>query len=342
MTVRIADRASWSALGADPAALADPAPPPTSHDDALPPTGARTVPGFDPAVEIGPKGIRSMDRATAFAVATAGRLLDRAEPADHSRTGLVLATTAGSLQTMLDLGTDSLTKAKPHQIDPGRIPVGVMNYAAGQCAIHHRLTGPNVTIPGGRSAMALALRFSQRLLASGRVDQVLCGATEEATPARAWLEHRARPPAAPASPIGEGCVMLRLVPTNGVPGPRITAVTTELALPGAAPAAALETALRRALAAARTGPESVHAIATGAALDGHAEAETEALQAVFGPRARRLAVHPHLGDTSAATSGFALLALLETAAAEHRPSGQAFAATTIDRRGLACCLIGRT
>ncbi|GAA2157553.1 MULTISPECIES: beta-ketoacyl synthase N-terminal-like domain-containing protein [Glycomyces] len=330
-TLRIADRATWSACGPD---ALDTEPAAAVHAPDLPPGGIRPVPGFDPAVEIGPKGIRSMDRATAFAVAAAGRLLDRAAPADRSRTALVLATTAGSLQTMLDLGTDSLTKPRPHQVDPGRIPVGVMNYAAGQCAIHHRITGPGVILPGGRSAPVLALRYARRLLASGRVDQVLCGASEEATPARAWLEHRTRPATAPTVPIGEGCAMLRLV-ADTAPGPRITAAATELDCTGD-PASALATALRRALATAATDPDEIRTAATTAALDGHHDAETRALTAVLGPAATRLTAHTAIGDTSAAAAAFALLHALDATA-----PGDAFAVTTLDRRGLAGCLIGR-
>lgn len=322
--VRIADCAAWTADGTG-----------IRHGDDLPPGGVLPVRDFDPAVAIGPKGIRSMDRATALAVATTGRLLDRTEPADRSRTALVLATTAGSLQTMLDLGVDSLTKPRPHQVDPGRIPVGVMNYAAGQCAIRHRITGPGVILPGGRIAPVLAVRFAQRLLASGRADQVLCGASEEATPARAWLEHRTRPAHAPDVPVGEGCAMLRLTADSGT-GPRITAAATELDCTGD-PAGTLATALRRALAASGTAPEEVRTVAGTAALDGHGDAERQALRAVLGPRAPRpRTVHTRLGDTSAAAVGFALLDALD-----NTEAGDAFAVTVLDRRGLAGCLIGR-
>lgn len=327
--MRVADYACWSPSGdrliEGPAAA--------GHTADLPATGAITVPGFDTAVQVGPKGIRSMDRATAFAVATAGRLL-RADDADRTRTGLVIATTAGSFKTVTAFQTDALTRSKPHLVDPGQIPVTVMNYAAGQVAIRHGITGPNATIRGGRTAMAQALRYARRLLDSGRVDQVLCGATEEATPERAWLEHAARPPGATAVPIGEGSVMLRLLP-DGEPGPRIAAVAAQLAAPD--PAAALEGSIRRALADSGIASGEVAAVAATAAPDGHGESEAHALQAVLGRHPAPVRIHERIGDTSAATLGFALLSVLDTA-----EPGTAFALTAIDRAGLACCVLGRT
>lgn len=324
--MRIADIACWSPSSA-----------PVDHAAGLPPNGAVRVPGFDIAAEVGPKGIRSMDRATAFAVAAAGRLLE-GTGADPARTGVVLATTAGSFKTMMAFQSDSLTKPKPYLVDPGRFPVAVMNYAAGQVAIRHQITGPNATVRGGATALAQALRYAWRLLAAGRVDQVLCGATEEATAERAWLEHAARPAHAAALPIGEGCVMLRLEP--GRSGPHIAAITS--CLTETTPAAALETALRRALDDARLTPADIAVTA------GHGEAETEALQAVLGPNGPRpIDVRARTGDTSAVTLGFALAAVLDSAVhnnAVHNSadSGTAFALTGIDRTGLACCIVGRT
>jgi 3-oxoacyl-[acyl-carrier-protein] synthase II len=328
--MRIAASAAWSPY---PGRITDGPAAPVDHAAALPPAGLITAPGFDTATEVGPKGIRSMDRATAFAVSAAGKLLDgasgndRIPDADRARTGLVIATTAGSLKTILRFGADSLTKPKPYQVDPGAFPVAVMNYAPGQCAIRHRVTGPNTAIRGGRAAMAQALRYSRRLLASGRVDQILCGATEEATPERAWLEHAARPAGAEPHPVGEGCVMLRLT-ADDAPGPRIAAVATQLSTD---PATALEGALRRAVASGGT-PELV--VPTASA-DGHGGAETKAIHAVLGRLPEPVDLYARTGDTSAATLGFALLAALETAA-----PGTAFALTAIDRTGLACCVIG--
>lgn len=316
--MRIADFAYWSPLGTRPA-LSGAGEPHVVHAADLPPGGIVPVPGFDIGAEVGTKGVRSMDRATAFAVATAGRLLDGGDPA---RTGVVLATTAGSFATMMAFQAQSLTKPKPYQVDPGRFPVAVMNYAAGQVAIRHGITGPNAVVRGGTAAGGQALRYARRLLASGRVDQVLCGATEEATAERAWLEHAA---SGGKRPIGEGSVMFRLV-ADDEPGPRITAIATQLG------PSASEGALRRALASARTAPEAIRTVATTGGPE-----EAEALRAVLGALPETVAAHERLGDTSAAAMGFALAAVLETTG-----PGTHFALTGIERPGLACCIVGRT
>lgn len=381
--MRIADRACWSPLGQGPAAFAEiltgarehPSP---RHGPDLPPTGALPVPGFDLAAEVGAKGVRSMDRATALAVAATGRLLDRASAHDLSRTGIVLATTTGSLKTMLDIGVHSLTKPKPYQIDPGQIPVSVMNYAAGQCAIRHHVTGPNATIRGGRSSMAQALRYAQRLLDSGRVDQVLCGAAEEATAPRAWAEHRARAAEEPARALGEGCAMFRLVPAHDPEGPRIDAIETRVAC-AEPPATALEGAIRNALRIAsgsdRDRTVLGSAIPNGAAIDStlgstapnpaahdddrnHAAAQ-DLVQtghrristvATCGSEAEDRALDAVFGraphriavDRLVGETSAAAIGFGLIALVATAPPGERFALTAIDRTGLAACIIGRT
>lgn len=171
------------------------------------PHQAATVPGFDVRELLGPKGTRSMDRVTALAVWAVGQLTGACpvDPAD--RTALVLGT-MGSLQSTMDFVRPSFTAAKPYLVDPGAMPNAVMNCAAGRCAIRHGLTGPNVTLAGGRVAGLSALDHGRRLLRGGRSNRVLVGGVEEYTPARAWLERLG----GSGGPLGEGCVVLQVEP----------------------------------------------------------------------------------------------------------------------------------
>ncbi|MEV5944706.1 beta-ketoacyl synthase N-terminal-like domain-containing protein, partial [Streptomyces sp. NPDC051994] len=150
------------------------------------------VPDFDIRGELGRKGTRSMDRVTGLAVTAVGRLLkDGGEPigdGGDDRAALVLGTNTGSAQSMMALTHDTFVQDKPYLVDPAQFPNTVMNCASGQCAIWYGLKGPNATVAGGRSSGLLALNYARRLLAAGRARTVLCGAVEEYSSARSWLE----------------------------------------------------------------------------------------------------------------------------------------------------------
>ncbi|BAC71369.1 3-oxoacyl-ACP synthase [Streptomyces avermitilis] len=178
---------------------------------------AGRVPDFAAKAVLGRKGTRAMDRATALAVATAGLLLEEAGPGlaqdAPEAVGMVLGTGHGSVQSIMDFTRDSLTGDKPFHVDPALFPNTVMNRAAGQSAIWHTLRGPNTTVAGGAATGLLALNYAARLLRQRHCEAVLCGAVEEFSTARAWLEYRARtggPHRQPAGPLGEGCALFLL------------------------------------------------------------------------------------------------------------------------------------
>ncbi|MGV9451914.1 beta-ketoacyl synthase N-terminal-like domain-containing protein [Streptomyces sp. NPDC003635] len=178
---------------------------------------AGRIPEFEVRAVLGRKGTRSMDRATALAVATAGMLLEAAGPGlagdDPEAVGMVLGTGHGSVQSIMDFTRDSLRGEKPFHVDPALFPNTVMNRAAGQSAIWHTLRGPNTTVAGGAPTGLLALSYATRLLRQGHCEAVLCGAVEEFSAERAWLEYRARTGSAyrqPAGPLGEGCALFLL------------------------------------------------------------------------------------------------------------------------------------
>lgn len=194
---------------------------PADGDDLGPYERAGRIPGFDTRAVLGRKGTRAMDRVTGLAVATAGMLLEEAGPGlaqDHPEAvGMVLGTGHGSVQSIMDFTRDSLTGDKPFHVDPALFPNTVMNRAAGQSAIWHTLRGPNTTIAGGAPTGLLALNYAARLLRQGHCEAVLCGAVEEFSAARAWLEYRARTGGGhrqPAGPLGEGCALFLLEPLS--------------------------------------------------------------------------------------------------------------------------------
>ncbi|MFE6871579.1 beta-ketoacyl synthase N-terminal-like domain-containing protein [Kitasatospora sp. NPDC057692] len=306
--------------GRDGVRAADPAVGPGPYERA------GRVPDFDARAVLGRKGTRSMDRATALAVATAGMLLERAGGGlaqdDPEAVGMVLGTGHGSVQSIMDFTRDSLTGEKPFHVDPALFPNTVMNRAAGQSAIWHTLRGPNTTVAGGAPTGLLALNYAARLLRRGHCEAVLCGAVEEFSTERSWLEYRARtagPHQQPTGPLGEGCALFLLEPldrarAHGRPvlatllGSRFAAFHT----PERARHAVVRT-VTEALKEADVRPDEVALLVPsdcGGPLGGREDA---ALAEVFGEhRPPRLRLRHLIGDLGAASASLQLAAAVAT------------------------------
>ncbi|MFI9100876.1 beta-ketoacyl synthase N-terminal-like domain-containing protein [Streptomyces fildesensis] len=310
------------------------------------------VPGFELRDVLGRKGTRSMDRVTGLAVATAGRLLDDAPRNRRVGTGpdagLVLGTTTGSVQSQMDFTRDSLTGEKPYFVDPACFPNAVMNCAAGQSAIWHQLKGPNTTIAGGHAAGLYALNYSRRLLDFGRASTVLCGAVEEFSPARTWLDSRAHVPATDGAPTvpGEGCALL-LVEQAAAADPEqpvlaeVLAVELRIALGGAV-RTALAACLDRALRRAGVHPEEIWAVSTSEASGPAGEQERDAVEAVLaGGNPLRLTQVGLIGDTGAAAAAFQVAGALVHAQDDPDAAGRVALVTSVDRGGAVGCALLR-
>ncbi|MFD9375452.1 beta-ketoacyl synthase N-terminal-like domain-containing protein [Streptomyces sp. NPDC059999] len=310
------------------------------------------VPAFGIRDVLGKKGTRSMDRVTGLAVTAVGSLLDDADRNRAVGTGegaaFALGTTTGSAQSMMDFTRDSLTGEQPFFVDPARFPNTVMNCAAGQSAIWYQLKGPNATIAGGRTAGLHALNYSRRLLGAGRARTVLCGAAEEFSQARAWLEHHSADPGTEAAPVlGEGCAMLLVEPhTPDDPDQpvlaELLAVELGVVLDGDT-RPALVSCLRSALRRAGVEPGRVAVVARSGAPGREGRGEADAVREVFGePAPVDLTPSALIGDTGAAAAAFQTAALLSYA--EDRPAdaaGRIGVITSVDRTGtVGCALLG--
>lgn len=310
---------------------------------------ACVVPGFEIREVLGKKGTRSMDRLTAVAVATVGQLVAHADAEAESGPGraLVLGTTTGSAQSMMDFTRSSLTGDKPFFVDPARFPNTVMNCAAGQAAIWHQLKGPNVTIGGGRAAGLLALNYARRLQRTARARSVLCGGAEEYSPARAWLQRHSRADDEAGAVLGEGCAMLLVEPAGPdcAERPGLAEVLAiefgVFAGPGDV-RTVLSSVLRRAFASAGADPAQLWAVAPGGVPGGLGVQEHAAIQDVLGDAApRSIPCTALIGDTAAAAATFQLVSAL--AFAENEPSARARLAlvTAVDRDGVVGCALLR-
>jgi 3-oxoacyl-[acyl-carrier-protein] synthase II len=294
------------------------------------------VPDFVITDRLGVKGTASMDRSSALAVATVGQLLAGDGPVTtDATTGVVLGTTSGSVPTQFEFTTQSLVRRKPHFVNPALMPFALMNSAAAQCAIRHRLTGPNTTVANGRMSALVALRYALRLLAAGRAGGVVCGAVEEHSEVRELVERHVR--GAGGVPLGEGCAVLYLE-SGAAAGvlAGVAAVRTRLAT--GSPEHALAECLRAGLRAAGADPHDVAALALSAAEPSLRDVELAAADDVFTKGVDEV-LEPAtlLGDTGAVTGFFQIAALLSRVAAQP----QWAAVTCVDHDGMVGCAVLR-
>ncbi|MFG2121114.1 beta-ketoacyl synthase N-terminal-like domain-containing protein [Streptomyces sp. NPDC048710] len=289
------------------------------------PDGTRPVPDFEPREFLGQQGTRAMSRATALSVATSARLLT--EDDDRERTGLVLGTTNGSAQNILDVNRASLLRGKPYHIQPSVIQNAAMNSVASQTAIWHGLRGPNATLAGGRTTGLSALGYCRRLLLTGRADTLLAGAAEELTEARTWVGDD-------TAPLAEGCAMVRLERSASDGLAEVLAVASVVAVDGDIGSAVVKAANR---VLTRTSPDRVWAAVGSGTTD---DAESKALATVC-PEATVLPpLTETLGQVHAASGPFQLAAVLSHAAASE-PAERFALLTSAEPQGIAVAAVLR-
>lgn len=313
---------------------------------------ACTVPDFEPRKFLGTKGTRAMNRVSGLSVAATKHLLaDIGVAAEDKRDdiGFVLGTTTGSMQSMMDLTRASMTADKPDHVEPAAVPGCVMNCAAGQAAIWHGLRGPNATIAGGRTTGPHVLNYGRRLLLTGRASQVLCGAAEEFSVARSWVEHSRR--ARAGQLLGEGCAMFLLEPADRVPADRHVLATLEgfesrVCVDGDL-ASTVVAAVRTLLAKAGIGSDRVWAATCSDFVDDNGvEVETAAIAGLFGDEiVNRVPAPGLIGDTASASALFQLAAVLSVADQTERDGGDHGAdhavVTSCDEDGSVACTLLR-
>jgi 3-oxoacyl-[acyl-carrier-protein] synthase II len=309
---------------------------------------AGIVPDFDVRSTLGAKGTRSMDRITGLAVTTVGQLFEEHGPdlADRPEdVGLVLGTGSGSVQSIMDFTRDSLVGAKPFDVDPARFPNTVMNCAAGQSAIRYRLKGPNTTVSGGALTGLLALNYAARLHRRGRVAVMLCGAVEEYSVQRAWLEWHVTGGDERSGPLGEGCALLLIesaanasrhgrAALAAVRGARFTAFDG----PGGA-RAALAGGIARLLADTGTAASDV-GLVIGSGTPGRLGiAERAAIRQTVGSRPHHIDCRRLIGNTAAASAAFQLAAAVSATANRPELAGRHALVTAVDAEGTAGCAL---
>jgi len=137
---------------------------------------------FKPDTYLPEKCFRALDRtgqlvvsAAKLALESSGWLNDRLN--EHN-VGLVLGTTFGSVHTISKFDRRALTQG-PSCASPMDFANTVINAAAGQTAIWHKLRGINSTIACGSTSGLMALGYATDLIRYGYQTAILAGGADE-------------------------------------------------------------------------------------------------------------------------------------------------------------------
>lgn len=140
---------------------------------------------FEPERYLGGRNLRPLDRTGRLLISAAARALEDSGWTAEARDGggdrelsLVVGTTYGSMHTIGEFDRRGL-KLGPNYVSPFDFANSVINAAAGQAAIWHKLTGVNSTLSGGEASGLQAIAYAADLIRSGQTDVVLAGGVEE-------------------------------------------------------------------------------------------------------------------------------------------------------------------
>jgi len=127
------------------------------------------------------KDARKMDPFTQYAIAAADEALkdsglEVTEDLSH-RFGVAVGAGIGGIDTIAN-NEDKLVAGGVRKVSPFFIPAGIINMAAGQISIRHKLKGPNIAIATACTTGTHNIGLASRLIAYGDADVMMCGGTE--------------------------------------------------------------------------------------------------------------------------------------------------------------------
>ena len=146
------------------------------------PAGEHRIADFDPASAFdSPKEARRADRFTQLALAAAAEALGQAgEPdVEPGRRGVVVGTGIGGIHT-LEEQIVTFHERGPRRVSPFLVPMMMPNAAAAAVSMRYGWQGPCETVVTACAAGTHAIAAGARLVAEGRCDVVLAGASEAA------------------------------------------------------------------------------------------------------------------------------------------------------------------
>jgi 3-oxoacyl-[acyl-carrier-protein] synthase II len=140
------------------------------------------VQDFDPAVFLGKKGLRDLDRSTRLFCSAAALAIDdahlRITDENSSSMGISTGTTFGSLHSIFQFDRDGLIEG-PRFVNPSHFPNTVINSPSSRASIRFNIKGFNTTISTGFCSGLDAVSYAADFIKLKRADVVLAGGVEE-------------------------------------------------------------------------------------------------------------------------------------------------------------------
>ena len=307
---------------------------------------------FEPERYLGERNLRPLDRTARLLISAAARALSDSGWTEEARglreLSLVVGTTYGSMHTIGEFDRRGL-KLGPNFVSPFDFANSVINAAAGQAAIWHKLTGVNSTLSGGEASGLQAIAYAADLIRSGQTDVALAGGAEELCFESALAYSRAdrlcgeggeaipfdarRGGFAPAE--GAGLLVLEAAEVAEARGAKILA---RIAGSGTAFApernADLAAALARSIAAALSGRPADRLACVGSGASGardldawEAEGIARGLAAAGAEGVAVAAIKANLGEALGASGAFQAIGLIATLADGRLPGIAGLGAT---------------
>ncbi len=153
-----------------------------NYGGGLPPLTGAPFAEFDAGRYLPGGSLRPLDRVSRLAAATTGRALEAggwtAEECRRRQLGLVLGTMFGGVGTIAAFDRRAMT-AGPAYAKPMDFANSVINAAAGQTAIRHRLEGINATVSAGVPSGLQAIGYAADLIRMGQAEALVAGGVDE-------------------------------------------------------------------------------------------------------------------------------------------------------------------
>ena len=307
---------------------------------------AGEVPGLDASHVLDRKELRRTDRYIQLGLVSAREAMsqaglpERLEGELAERTGVILGTGLGGVGTLVE-GISMNALRGPDRISPFFVPMGIPNVGAGQVAISFGMTGPNFAVSSACATGGHAIGEAWETIRRGDAERMLAGGTEAAIfepvvggfASMRALSTRNDPPERASRPfdqardgfvIGEGAGVLVLEtlasaeargtePLAEIVGYGATADASHLTLPAPGGIGAVRAARRALEKAGLSAADVDHVNAHATSTPEGDRTELEAIRAIFGDHAPRVAVTANksmLGHTLGAAGAIEAIATI--------------------------------